>query len=622
MGHQKIWGLCRESSGLYNLELATIHDSFFFFKASRTKGLFAFYVQFLMIIGAAMTINLWSPASRSLCLNSRPILQTCYKIDSLAARLAQRQTRSISNSCSRALKGTSSGGLCQWSREAQRTKSNPNFGRQTATRSYTSKRILTEFNELPKDYNPKVGLPFRATPLTKDEVAEIFGKRVDTTSANRLLKLLHGCRVAGTLEDPNSITTVPGVPKRHTETGLEWLRKTVPVNEVVNAGLRAEEELAAMGEEVGDTSPKSDKWEPNKATPEDGPYGNGVLSQVKKMVKADQAREAARKEQEEKEKEVARLNEPVEIPQSTSTSLETMTPKVTMETYQGGDKYKHWVARAKTIDTMEPPVMTSFQRLFPSALVVLATIAASITFVLVYTPPKNSARLWPDTPPSAATIAGIIVINTAVLIAWRIPPAWRFMNKYFYSVTAYPYALSSIGNIFSHTSFTHYAVNMALLWFIGTRLHDEIGRANFLAVYVSSGVFGTFASLTVSVLCKNMARLSLGASGAICGLVATYLTLNASNKVDFFGFPPEGWPSISALSLLGFVVFLEAIALRKELRTRSGTIDHVSHLGGYAAGIGCSQLIQLRQQRRRAIEIERRRNMGFVDSIKEGRVSK
>ncbi|CAG8950665.1 hypothetical protein HYFRA_00002875 [Hymenoscyphus fraxineus] len=575
-----------------------------------------------------MTTNLWSPASRSLCLNSRPLFQTCYKIDSLAARLAQRHARSITHSSvSQGLKGPRSCGLSHWSREAHGT--GLSFARQTATRSFAAKSmpIVTEYHQLPKNYDPKTGLRFRDTPLTKNEVIEIFGKGVDPIAANRLLKLLHGHRVAGTLEDPSSITTVPGIKRRQMELGLEWLRKTVPVNEVASAGLRAEEELAAMGEKVIATISKTDKWEPNKNTPKDQPYGNGVLNQRIEMNKEAAAKEAAAKaaarEQEEKEREEAMLNNPEAISQNTNTSLDAVRPQVTMETYEGGDGYKKWLARARLTNTDQPPEMTIFQRLWPSALALLGTLAASFTFVAVYTPPKNSARLFPDIPPSAATVGGLILLSAAVLFAWRIPPLWRYLNKYFIVVSGYPYALSNIASIISHQGFKHYAFNMVVLWLMGTKLHDEIGRANFLAVFLCTGVFANFASLAVTVGRGILTQTSLGASGAVMGVAATYLLLNSDSKIEFWRPPEERDGHISAMGLFGILVLVEILALGRAIRTGTPEkLDHFAHLGGYLGGAVSSQLLRSRLERRKAVEKERREKLGLVEGIQEGVVRK
>ena len=61
-------------------------------------------------------------------------------------------------------------------------------------------------------------------------------------------------------------------------------------------------------------------------------------------------------------------------------------------------------------------------------------------------------------------------------------------------------------------------------------VHDEVGRGNFLAIYVGAGVFGAFASFTRLVLIKAHHAATLGASGAIAGLVAAWLWLEPESK--------------------------------------------------------------------------------------------
>lgn len=58
-------------------------------------------------------------------------------------------------------------------------------------------------------------------------------------------------------------------------------------------------------------------------------------------------------------------------------------------------------------------------------------------------------------------------------------------------------------------------------------MHDEIGRGNFLALYIASGVFGSFTSLALHVLLNKLTVTSLGASGAIAGLVAAWCMLHS-----------------------------------------------------------------------------------------------
>lgn len=57
-------------------------------------------------------------------------------------------------------------------------------------------------------------------------------------------------------------------------------------------------------------------------------------------------------------------------------------------------------------------------------------------------------------------------------------------------------------------------------------MHDDIGRANLLAVYLSSGVLGSFVSLTSYVFRNVFITSSLGASGAVAGVMAAWCAIN------------------------------------------------------------------------------------------------
>lgn len=77
--------------------------------------------------------------------------------------------------------------------------------------------------------------------------------------------------------------------------------------------------------------------------------------------------------------------------------------------------------------------------------------------------------MFPDIPPAGATIMALIGLNLGVYLLWKFPPAWKLLNRYFISVPLYPYPLSMIGSVFSHQLLKHFAINSAILWFIGTR---------------------------------------------------------------------------------------------------------------------------------------------------------
>ncbi|KAG0649733.1 hypothetical protein D0Z07_3920 [Hyphodiscus hymeniophilus] len=446
----------------------------------------------------------------------------------------------------------------------------------SAIATYTDKRIITKFEQIPKSYSDQEGLAFCVEPLRKEDVLAIFGKGIDATSANRLLSVLHGRRVAGTLADPDAPGSLNVYEERARQIGLAWLRKNVPVDEIRCAGLQAEKQLAAMQGELN--------------------------------VREFEAREKAKKAQAE------------EIRKITGT-LEVATPKSTVVLRRPGEnpKLKYYLERQKVLpDT--PPEMSMFQRLWPSGLLVFGVVLACIVFPQVYTPPKRSGRLMPDMPPAAATIFGITLINLAIFVLWRHPPAFRYLNMYFMTTPGYVRPLSLIGNIFSHQAFSHLAWNMAVLYFVGTRLHDEVGRGNFLAIYIACGALGSFTSLTSWVIRGNFVSSSLGASGALAGVIATYLWLHSTEAVKLLGvFPPDSWPNLPSAGFLVVLIAMDLIGLSRWNKSPKN-LDHWAHLGGYGAGIGAAELLKLKARKRRAIEQERRQNMRFLDKIREGRL--
>jgi rhomboid-like protein len=556
--------------------------------------------------------HLWPAASRISCLGPRAF-PLCHKFDSLAARLLNRTLRPYSIS-SLPFRRKKTWWLAP--RTSNGTWQSNSYKFQHAVRLFASRTVITKYDRLPPSYKDEDGLSFRTEPLSQDEATVIFGQVIDVGTANRLLRVMHGRRVAGTLEDP-SLANTSMWEQRAQMDALAWLRKNVPVDEVLCAGMRAERELAEMEADIVSDAQRLGLHKPDPEMdyrPNSGErkniYGDSAL---------DAIREAKEKELDEME---ARQNNPSqadEIRENTGT-LEKLSARSRVELRRKGEnpKLKYYLERAKVLpDT--PPEMSTLQRLLPSGLVVLGLVIGCYTFTQVYTPPRPAARMWPDMPPSAATIIGIIIANSIVLGAWRVPPLFRMLNKFFITVPGYPRALSLIGNNFSHQSFSHFAVNMTVLWFVGTRLHDDVGRANFLAIYLSCGAVGSFASLTSWVLRKNWVSSSLGASGAVSGIIAAYLFLNGSEKVTLFGvFPPENWPSISAMGFLILLISLDIIGLTRLNKVVS--VDHWAHLGGYASGIAAAEMLNIKARERKALEAERRKNMGVIDRIREGKM--
>ncbi len=117
---------------------------------------------------------------------------------------------------------------------------------------------------LPADYSDDVGLSFRDTDLSDKEISAIFGATTDPAFANHILRVLHGRRVAGTLDNGVWYPETTGFSKHLVANALAWLRANYPVDE--KAAVRRKEDaeyrqierkLVADAERLGIYVPQS-----------------------------------------------------------------------------------------------------------------------------------------------------------------------------------------------------------------------------------------------------------------------------------------------------------------------------------------------------------------------------
>jgi len=186
----------------------------------------------------------------------------------------------------------------------------------------------------------------------------------------------------------------------------------------------------------------------------------------------------------------------------------------------------------------------------------------------------------PEFPPSVATFMALFVLNQIIFIAWKAPGAWKILNRYFLLSAGHPRALSLLGNTFSHQMLSHLTVNMAMLFFCGTQVHDLIGRGNFLAVYLGTGVLSSLASLYWHVLTRNFIAASVGSSGAVFGIIGCYFALKDRQelKVPLLEGLKFEYRSDVAVALIFALELAFLIGLRRT------NMDHASHVGGLVAG--------------------------------------
>jgi len=88
-----------------------------------------------------------------------------------------------------------------------------------------------------------------------------------------------------------------------------------------------------------------------------------------------------------------------------------------------------------------------------------------------------------------------------------------------------------ISSGFLHADLMHIAFNMVLLWRLGTSLEQSLGRARYLVLY-----FGSLLAGSLGVMLISPDQRTLGASGAVFGLMGAYaMASRAANRSMFEG---------------------------------------------------------------------------------------
>lgn len=149
-----------------------------------------------------------------------------------------------------------------------------------------------------------------------------------------------------------------------------------------------------------------------------------------------------------------------------------------------------------------------------------------------------------------------------------------------------PY-LTLITALFIHGGLIHLLGNMIFLWVFGDNVESALGHVTFLGLYVVAGVIASMAHILAF---PSSTIPTIGASGAIAGVLAGYLLLFPAAQVRvllFFG-PFIALGRIAALAVI-FSWFLIQVfrgigPLQPEL-AQDGGIAYLAHIGGFLAGL-------------------------------------
>ncbi|MFN2515424.1 MAG: rhomboid family intramembrane serine protease [Pyrinomonadaceae bacterium] len=157
--------------------------------------------------------------------------------------------------------------------------------------------------------------------------------------------------------------------------------------------------------------------------------------------------------------------------------------------------------------------------------------------------------------------------------------------------------LTLIFSIFMHGGIAHIAGNMLFLWIFGDNVEHRMGHARYLIFYLVCGVLASLAHVLTTVMFgtdqSSLLIPSLGASGAISGVLGGYLVLHPTRRVTVILF--RFLTNVPAYVAIGIWFAFQLISGLGMLGggSQQGGVAYAAHIGGFVAGLILVKLFTL-----------------------------
>jgi membrane associated rhomboid family serine protease len=166
------------------------------------------------------------------------------------------------------------------------------------------------------------------------------------------------------------------------------------------------------------------------------------------------------------------------------------------------------------------------------------------------------------------------------------------------------FAISTlITSAFLHANLAHLAGNMLFLWVFGDDVEGALGHGSYLWFYL---VCGAVAGLAQVVVSPGSPIPGIGASGAIAGVLASYLLLFPHARVRALlllgPFVTIGWVASAALISFWFAAQILQTALVFGGALGDDNVAYAAHIGGFITGMTLT--IEIRRMRHQRVGAE------------------
>jgi membrane associated rhomboid family serine protease len=146
-----------------------------------------------------------------------------------------------------------------------------------------------------------------------------------------------------------------------------------------------------------------------------------------------------------------------------------------------------------------------------------------------------------------------------------------------------------ITSMFMHGGIAHIAGNMLFLWIFGDNIEDRLGHVKYFIFYMLCGIIASlshvFATGVFAGDDRSLLVPSLGASGAISGVLGGYILLHPKRRVTVILF--RFLTDVPAYVAIGIWFAFQLISGLGMLGSGSqqGGVAYAAHIGGFIAGL-------------------------------------
>jgi membrane associated rhomboid family serine protease len=141
------------------------------------------------------------------------------------------------------------------------------------------------------------------------------------------------------------------------------------------------------------------------------------------------------------------------------------------------------------------------------------------------------------------------------IMAWGVVPREYSAGHDLAPLIPLPFWTTLFTSMFLHGGWAHLGGNMLYLWIFGDNIEKVLGGVRYLVFYLTCGVAAGFAHILTS---SHSAVPTVGASGAISGILGDYMLLFPRNRVRVMS--RGGIMAVPAYVMLGFWIVLQLVS--------------------------------------------------------------